>query len=178
MYLDYFDQFKNMSPYLYINAEQWKHIQTTFEKADVCESLAKLAMEYPLPYQEISEDDARKEYMALKKTRWNELLKDDEWFIRKAGDSKFGLGFEGKQLYFRRVNTGNQASNYFQQANRWGVDGTVSPGPDRTWRTYEFMVTLMGAMYTLKFDEIDRGALRVALSLRKYICSQFKPNVA
>ena len=178
MYLDYFDQFKNMQPYLYINAEQWKHIQTTFEKADVCESLAKLAMEYPLPYQEISEDDARKEYMALKKTRWNELLKDDEWFIRKAGDSKFGLGFEGKQLYFRRVNTGNQASNYFQQANRWGVDGTVSPGPDRTWRTYEFMVTLMGAMYTLKFDEINRGTLRVALSLRKYICSQFKPNVA
>jgi SAM-dependent methyltransferase len=178
MYLDYFDQFKNMKPYLHINAEQWKHIQTTFEKADVCESLAKLAMEYPLPYQEISEDDARKEYLALKKTRWNELLKDDEWFIRKAGDSRFGLGIEGKQLYFRRVNTGNQASNYFQQANRWGVDGTVSPGPDRTWRTYEFMVTLMGAMYTLKFDEINRGSLRVALSLRKYICSQFKPNVA
>ena len=178
MYLDYFDQFKNMKPYLHINAEQWKHIQTTFEKADVCESLAKLAMEYPLPYQEISEDDARKEYLALKKTRWNELLKDDEWFIRKAGDSRFGLGIEGKQLYFRRVNTGNQASNYFQQANRWGVDGTVSPGPDRTWRTYEFMVTLMGAMYTLKFDEINRGTLRVALSLRKYICSQFKPNVA
>jgi hypothetical protein len=178
MYLDYFDQFKNMQPYLYINAEQWKHIQTTFEKPDVCESLAKLAMEYPLPYQEINEDDARKEYLALKKTRWNELLKDDEWFIRKAGDSRFGLGIDGKQLYFRRVNTGNQASNYFQQANRWGVDGTVSPGPDRTWRTYEFMVTLMGAMYTLKFDEINRGTLRVALSLRKYICSQFKPNVA
>jgi 16S rRNA G966 N2-methylase RsmD len=105
-------------------------------------------------------------------------LKDDEWFIRKAGDSKFGLGFEGKQLYFRRVNTGNQASNYFQQANRWGVDGTVSPGPDRTWRTYEFMVTLMGAMYTLKFDEVNRSSLRTCLSLRKYICSQFKPNVA
>jgi hypothetical protein len=49
MYLDYFDQFKNMKPYLHINAEQWKHIQTTFEKPDVCESLAKLAMEYPLP---------------------------------------------------------------------------------------------------------------------------------
>ena len=178
MYLDYFDQFKNMSPYLYINAEQWKHIQTTFEKADVCESLAKLAMEYPLPYQEINEDDARKEYLALKKTRWNELLKDDEWFIRKAGDSRFGLGIEGKQLYFRRVNTGNQASNYFQQANRWGVDGTVSPGPKRTWETYDFMYTLMGAMYTLKFEEINRGTLRVALSLRKYICSQFKPNVA
>ena len=60
MYLDYFDQFKNMSPYLYINAEQWKYIQTTFEKADVHESLAKNAMEYPLPYAHITEEDARK----------------------------------------------------------------------------------------------------------------------
>ena len=178
MYLDYFDQFKDMSPYLYINAEQWQHIQSTFSKEDVCESLAKIAMDYPLPYADITEEDARKAYLGLKGIRWQELVRDDEWFIRKAGDSRFGLGFEDKQLYFRRINNGNEASNYFQQANRWGVDGTVSPGPKRTWETYEFMVTLMGAMYTLKFDEIDKGSLRVALSLRKYICSQFKPNVA
>jgi len=78
MYLDYFDQFKSMSPYLYINAEQWNHIKETYSKEDVCESLAKIAMDYPLPYQEISEEDARKEYLALKATRWNELLRDDE----------------------------------------------------------------------------------------------------
>ena len=162
MYLDYFDQFKDMSPYLYINAEQWQHIQSTFSKEDVCESLAKIAMDYPLPYADITEEDARKAYLGLKGIRWQELVRDDEWFIRKAGDSRFGLGFEDKQLYFRRINNGNEASNYFQQANRWGVDGTVSPGPKRTWETYEFMVTLMGAMYTLKFDEIDKGSLRVA----------------
>ena len=178
MYLEYFNQFKNMSPYLYINAEQWTYIKETFSKEDVQESLAKIAMDYPLPYAEITEEDARKEYLALKGIRWQELVRDDEWFIRKAGDSRFGLGYGGKQLYFRRINNGNEASNYFQQANRWGVDGTVSPGPKRTWETYDFMYTLMGAMYTLKFDEIDKPALRVALSLRKYICSQFKPNVA
>jgi 16S rRNA G966 N2-methylase RsmD len=36
----------------------------------------------------------------------------------------------------------------------------------------------MGGLYTLKFDEVNRNSLRVCLSLRKYICSQFKPNVA
>jgi F-type H+-transporting ATPase subunit a len=58
------------------------------------------------------------------------------------------------------------------------VDGTVSPGPKRTWETREFMVSLMGGLYTLKFDEVGKNELRVCLGLRKYICSQFKPNVA
>ena len=70
MYLEYFNQFKNMSPYLYINAEQWTYIKETFSKEDVQESLAKIAMDYPLPYAEITEEDARKEYLALKGIRW------------------------------------------------------------------------------------------------------------
>lgn len=178
MYLEYFDKYKNMSPYLYIPNEEWEYIKQTFEVEDVKESLAKVAMEYPLPYQEIEEDDARSEYLALKGIRWHELLREGEWFPRKASESTYPITYDNKQLYFRRLNTGNQASNFFQQSNRWGVDGTVSPGPKRTWETEEFMKTLMGGLYTLKFDEIDRGALRVCLSLRKYICSQFKPNVA
>ena len=40
------------------------------------------------------------------------------------------------------------------------------------------MISLMGAAYTLKFDKIDKSTLRTMLGLRKYICSQFKPNAA
>ena len=40
------------------------------------------------------------------------------------------------------------------------------------------MTSLMGSAYSLKLPKIDRSALRVMLGLRKYICSQFKPNVA
>ena len=40
------------------------------------------------------------------------------------------------------------------------------------------MFSLIGGMYTLKFDEVSKNTLRTCLSLRKYICSQFKPNVA
>jgi len=178
MYLSYFDKFKNMTPYLYIDSKEWGHIKSTFNVNDVKESLAEIAMTYELPYAEISEEEARKEYLALKGIRWNELFTEGEWFPRKASDFRYSLDFEGKPQFIRRLNTGNDASNHFQQANRWSVDGTVSPGPHRTWNNKDFMKTLMGGLYTLKFDEVDRNALRVCLSLRKYICSQFKPNVA
>ena len=84
----------------------------------------------------------------------------------------------GKFWYIKRINTGNESSNYFQQENRWSVDGTISPGPLRTWRTEKFMTTLMGCAYTMKFPKIDKAVLRTMLGLRKYICSQFKPNAA
>lgn len=178
MYIEYFDKYKNMKPYLHIPKEEWSYIKDTFDREDVKETLAEICMAYEIPYAEISEKDARNDYLKLKGIRWRELLTEGEWFPRKASDSRYPLTFRGKQQYFRRLNTGNDASNYFQQANRWSVDGTVSPGPYRTWNNKDFMTSLMGGMYTLKFEEIDKASLRVCLSLRKYICSQFKPNVA
>ena len=53
MYLKYFDKFKNMEPYLYIRQGEWEYIKQTFDKEDVKESLAKVAMTYPLPYADI-----------------------------------------------------------------------------------------------------------------------------
>lgn len=178
MYLEYFDKFYGMTPYLYIDNKEWEYIKSTFEKEDVKESLAKVAMSYELPYADISENEAKDEYLKLKGVRWNELFTEGEWFPRKASESKYPLTFEGKQQYVRRLNTGNSASNHFQQSNRWSVDGTVSPGPKRTWENYEFMVTLMGGLYSLKMENVSKNSLRICLSLRKYICSQFKPNVA
>jgi 16S rRNA G966 N2-methylase RsmD len=167
-----------MKPYLLIQKDEWDYIKKTFDREDVKESLAEICMEYELPYADITENDARHEYLKLKGIRWRELLTEGEWFPRKASDSKYPLTFRGKQQFIRRLNTGNEASNYFQQSNRWSVDGTVSPGPYRTWNSKEFMTSLMGGIYTLKFDEVNKASLRVCLSLRKYICSQFKPNVA
>jgi 16S rRNA G966 N2-methylase RsmD len=174
----YFEKFKNMKPYFEINEEEWSYIKETFPKEDVKEVLVDILMNYPLPTAEISEVDAYNDFMKLKGIRWNELLVEGAWFPRKASESKYPLTFGGKQQYIRRLNTGNNASNHFQQENRWGVDGTVSPGPKRTWENRNFMVTLMGGLYTLKFPKVGRNELRVCISLRKYICSLFKPNVA
>jgi hypothetical protein len=174
----YFNKFYGMEPYLEISEEEWKYIKETFPKDYVKDKLAEIAMSYPIPYAEISIDDAKNDFTKLKGIRWNEILTEGEWFPRKAAETRYSLTYEEKQLYFSRLNTGNGASNFFQQENRWSVDGSVSPGPKRTWENKPFMVSLMGAAYSLKLDKIGKKELRTMISLRKYICSQFKPNVA
>ena len=176
MYLDYFDKFKGMSPYLAIDETEWKYIQETFQKEDVLESMATVLMTYDLPYADISIDDAISEFQKLKGIKWKELLKEGKWKARHSYNAEFE--WNEKPLYFSRNNVGNSASNYFQQINRWKVDAAYSPGPARSWTSLRSMISLSKAFYTLKFKKIDKAAVRSALSLRKYICSQFKPNVA
>ena len=178
MYLSYFDKFYNMKPYLSIDEKEWEYIKDTFDKEDVKESLAKVAMTYEIPYAEMSVKDAHRDYLKLKGMNHNDVLVDGEWFAREGTEYRYDLTFEGKQQYFKRINTGNTASNYFQQVNRWSVDGSVSPGPQRTWESEKFMTSLMGSAYSLKLPKINRNVLRTMIGLRKYICAQFKPNVA
>jgi len=178
MYLSYFDKFYNMEPYLSIDEKEWEYIKDTFDKEDVKESLATVAMTYEIPYAEMSVKDAHRDYLKLKGMNHNDVLVDGEWFAREGTEYRYDLTFEGKQQYFKRINTGNKASNYFQQVNRWSVDGSVSPGPQRTWESKKFMTSLMGSAYSLKLPKINRNVLRTMIGLRKYICAQFKPNVA
>ncbi len=178
MYLEYFDKFLNQEPYLHIDEQEWDYIKRTFDKDDVKESLAEVAMTYPIPYADIDVNDSFNALKKLKGVRHNEILVEGEWFAREGTEYRYNLDFQGKQQYFRRLNIGNSASNFFQQSNRWSVDGSVSPGPKRTWENKKFMTSLMGSAYSLKMEKIDKGVLRTMISLRKYICSQFKPNVA
>ena len=178
MYLDYFDKFKNQEPYLHIDEKEWTYIKDTFEKDDVKESLAKVAMTYPMPTMEMTEEDCRKDFNKLKGTWVHDILREGEWFARSEEGYDYPLNYQGSQWYFARNNIGNKASNYFQQENRWSVESSSYPGPKRTWETFDFMKSLMGAAYSLKLSRIDRSILRTMIGLRKYICSQFKPNVA
>ena len=178
MYLDYFDKFYNMESYLKIDEKDWEYIKETFDKEDVKESLATVAMTYPLPYPDLTEKKAWRDFQKLKGMKWNEIMVEGEWYAREGTKYSYNLNYDGKQLYFRRINTGNNCSNYFQIENRWSVDGSVSPGPKRTWENHKFMTTLMGSAYSLKMPKITKNILRTMIGLRKYICSQFKPNVA
>ena len=178
MYLSYFDKFLGLEPYLEIDEKEWEYIKETFDKEDVKESLAKVAMTYPLPYPNLTEKTAYKDFMKLKGMKWNEIMVEGDWYAREGTQYTYDLKYDGKPLYFRRLNAGNTASNYFQIKNRWSVDGSVSPGPKRTWENERFMTTLMGSAYSLKMPKITKNILRTMIGLRKYICSQFKPNVA
>ena len=167
-----------MEPYLEIEDKDWEYIKETFDKQDVKESLATVAMTYPLPYPDLTEKRAFKDFQKLKGMKWNEIMVEGEWYAREGTEYTYNLNHDDKQLYFRRLNAGNESSNYFQIENRWSVDGSVSPGPKRTWESHKFMTTLMGSAYSLKMPKITKNILRTMIGLRKYICSQFKPNVA
>jgi hypothetical protein len=172
MYLDYFDKFKNMEPYLKIDKKEWAYIKETYDRPDIQETLVEILKDYELPTQELTKKDAYKDFMKLKGIQWPDYLKESEWYARS--EYKWPL----TKKIIRRINRGNDASNYFQQYNRWSVDGTISPGPVRTWGNPKFMYTLLGSLFTLEVEKVDRGTLRSCIGLRKYICSQFKPNVA
>ena len=161
-----------MDPYFKIEEDEWTYIKETFSKEEIKESLVKILMEYPPPYADISEKESFKDYNRLKGIKWNDLYVEKKWFAR----SEYKWPFSNNII--KRLNTGNKSSNYFQQENRWSVDGTISPGPIRTWNSEKFMYTLLGALFTLKVPKVDKATLRTCISLRKYICSQFKPNVA
>ena len=123
MYQPYFDKFLNMTPYLEIGEEEWEYIKQTFSVDDIKESMATVCMTYPIPYNDLTKDGAYKSYMDLKGIRWNELLKDGEWFYRST-NSRYDLSPQ----YFSKTNVGSVASNYFQQQNRWEANSNRSPG--------------------------------------------------
>ena len=161
-----------MEPYFSMDEEQWQYTQDNFSKDEIKETLVEILMEYEPPYMEISEKECLRDYRKLKGVKWNDLYVEKKWFAR----SEYEWPFSNSLI--RRLNVGNKASNYFQQHNRWSVDGTISPGPIRTWNSEKFMYTLLGSLFTLKVAKVNRSVLRTCISLRKYICSQFKPNVA
>ena len=97
MYLDYFDKFLNQEPYLHIDEKEWTFVKGYFEKEDVRESLAKVAMTYPMPTMEISEEDCRRDFNKLKGTWVYDILKEGEWFARSEAGYEWPLTYEGKQ---------------------------------------------------------------------------------
>ena len=86
-----------MKPYLFIDEEEWEYIKKTFDKQDVRESLARVAMTYPPPYVDITEKDAYNELQKLKGMRHTDILVEGEWFAREGTTYRYDLTFGGKQ---------------------------------------------------------------------------------
>ena len=176
-YQPYFDKFRGMVPYLDIPKKEWSYIKRTFTKSDVRKSLANVLLDYPLPYSDISLLDARKAFNKLKGIHQFDILTEGEWFARGSKVYSNPITIDGTQKYFRKLNAGNDASNYFQQENRWTVDGSA-PGPQTSWSTEDQIYSVLGSAYSMKVPKLDKQTLKMLIGLRKYICAQFKPNVA
>ena len=174
--VDYFKKFYNMKPYLFIDEKEWKYIMETYEKDEVVDELAKCLHTYPCPIPEITEQETLKSLNKLKGVRWPDLLVEDSWFPRNERKSKYPL----TDKYFKRDNSGNNASNPFHIETRWKVDWTRTPSGWKTWQTIDGIKTIVRAFWSLEqvLTKVDLQSIRMATTLRKYVASQFKPSIA
>ena len=79
MYLDYFNKFRNMEPYLKIGKKEWAYIKETFDRPDIQETLVEILKDYELPTQELTRKHAYKDFMKLKGIQWPDYLVETEW---------------------------------------------------------------------------------------------------
>ena len=171
-----FKKYYDMEPYINIPHDEWQHIITTYEKDEVVDELAKCLHTYPCPIPKISEKDTLKSLNKLKGVKWPDLLTEDSWFPRNERKSKYPL----TDKYFKRDNSGNNASNPFHIETRWKVDWTRTPSGWKTWQTVDGIKTIVRAFWSLEqvLTKVDIQSIRMATTLRKYVASQFKPSIA
>ena len=72
----------------------------------------------------------------------------------------------------------SRSADYFHQESRWLADSINSPSPYRNWTIPRFQKTLCNAIFSLGSAELNPTEFRKLISLRKYICSQFRPSSA
>jgi len=163
---EHFKKFYNMEPYIFIDEKEWKCIIETYEKEDVIEELSKVLVTYRPPIPVISERQTLKSLNKLKGSWWPDILIEDEWFPRNERKSKYPLS----DFYFKRDNSGNNASNPFHIENRWKVDWTRTPSGWRTWQTVKGIKTIVRAFYSLEqvLTKVDEQSIRLRQIRRTY----------
>jgi len=160
---------------LYVDESAWRDIVINNSQEFIIKEIsdAVVLFNIKLPYREITLEDAKNDYLALKNLNWLDLYKTDSPWLNK-------FEYENKFIneYIGISNVGNKASDYFHQVERWKCDATGYPSPQKTWETERFRLTLFKALFSLKVREINPTILRNLISLRKYIAAQFRPSAA
>lgn len=139
-------------------------------KSILIEQINNGTIEYPL--KDITEEDMFRAFQNLCSYVPNSIQHSNDVFSRYSYEYPLSGDYidEGGQF--------NDCSNYFHQDARWKCDSINAPSPYRTWHTEKFLDTLLNCIWTLKYKELWKSDFRSMISLRKYIASQFKPNVA
>jgi hypothetical protein len=157
-----------------INAEMWGFLTKSYTKEDIKNMIADIILEFevPMPMREITEEDAYEDFQDLKKVTCSDVIQYSEWFTR------YEYQYPLNPILISSNNKGNKSSDFFHQDVRWRCDSINSPSPFRTWTQKRFLLTLLSALWSLKFTHVDENVLRSCIAMRKYIASQFRPSAA
>lgn len=157
-----------------INEADWDFFKSSYKEEYLIQQFSDAIVEFDikLPYKKVSFQDMVNDYSELQNLDGSSIIKNGKWV------SKFPYRWSFLDKYIDNCNIGLDASNYFHQVERWKCDATGYPSPAKTWRTEQFRLTLLKALFSLKLKEITPDKLRNCITLRKYIASQFRPAAA
>ena len=162
-----------MSDICYYNTDDFAKLLTKPKeevKRILIEQIQNGSIEYPI--KDITEKEMITTFHALCAYIPNDFEQSDKVFTR------YPYSYPLSGTYIDESGQFNDCSNYFHQEARWKCDSINAPSPYRTWYTEKFLDTLLNCIWTLKYKELWKSDFRSMISLRKYIASQFKPNVA
>ena len=133
------------------------------KKEDIVEELAKALHTYKPPIPTFTDRQTLDALKKLKGIWYSDLLNKKKWFPRNERQSKYDLTFDGEHCYFKRLNTGNNASNPFHIQNRWKVDWVRTPSGYKTWQTVRGIKTIVRAFFTLDkvLLKVDEQSIRM-----------------
>lgn len=157
-----------------INSALWSDLNSKFSKRQIKNLIinAIRSKNLPPPYQPISKKQADKAFAKLK-------LSDSRALIRRVPTcTRWEYRYEISDVVIDAPITCNDASNYYHQKSRWLCDYKSILGPTNVWNSDNQLRSLLNAAWTLKFNKLTDKEIRNALSLRKYVASQFKPTAA
>jgi len=157
-----------------INAKLWRDLNEHFDKGTIKEAIIKAIRHYemPAPMQPISLREADAAFKQIQEFDVSKLIK------RMPTVTRWDYRYAISDIVIDAPRTGNEASNYYHQENRWKCDYKGIPSPYRVWHGDKYMMSMLNALWTLKYKVIGNPEFRTTLSMRKYIASQFKPLAA
>ena len=152
----------------------WIKLNSEKTKDEIIELISNLIDDYdlPMPMRKITYAEAVADFNALKEQCSTDLISTGEFYSRY----EYEYGYVNK--YIEVSSVGMKSSDYFHQHSRYLCDSINSPSPYRCWTIKKFRQSMLGALWSLKFKEVNNNVLRSCLALRKYIASQFRPSAA
>lgn len=156
-----------------IDKYNWKLLNHKYTKEELKNHLADLILDHKivLPLRDITEEECKKDFYNL---MTNDYVKIEYGKTFSRYDYRYPLS----DVYISSTIDGNDSSNYFQQYNRWFAEHNSEPSPIRTWKERSPLLSALGSIWSMKHEEVNSNVLRNCIALRKYIASQFKPNIA
>jgi hypothetical protein len=157
-----------------IGEDEWVELNDRYDKEQIKQMISDAidTFDIALPYRNHTRADMVKSF--------DDLIAFDTSTIINEGAFYTRYPYEAKKLdmYVGLSNKGGAASDYFHQKTRWAADSMNSPSPYRSWTIEKFRMTLLNALWSLKYTHVNMTNLRSCIHLRKYVAAQFRPTAA